>query len=81
MYSLWTRDPEKEVLPVLRELGIGFVPFSPLGRGMLGARSRVPPRWRRTTSGGPSRASRATTCPATRPLLGPLAERAPLRAT
>jgi aryl-alcohol dehydrogenase-like predicted oxidoreductase len=35
-YSLWTRDPEKEILPVLRELGIGFVPFSPLGRGMLG---------------------------------------------
>ena len=35
-YSLWTRDPEGEALPVLRELGIGFVPFSPLGRGMLG---------------------------------------------
>jgi aryl-alcohol dehydrogenase-like predicted oxidoreductase len=35
-YSLWTREPEKEILPVLRELGIGFVPFSPLGRGMLG---------------------------------------------
>jgi aryl-alcohol dehydrogenase-like predicted oxidoreductase len=35
-YSLWTRDPEREVLPALRELGIGFVPFSPLGRGMLG---------------------------------------------
>ncbi|MFC5338471.1 aldo/keto reductase [Leucobacter denitrificans] len=34
-YSLWTRDPEAEVLPVLRELGIGFVPFSPLGRGFL----------------------------------------------
>ncbi len=34
-YSLWTRDPEDEVLPVLRELGIGFVPYSPLGRGML----------------------------------------------
>jgi len=34
-YSLWTRDPEQEVLPVLRELGIGFVPFSPLGRGFL----------------------------------------------
>jgi aryl-alcohol dehydrogenase-like predicted oxidoreductase len=34
-YSLWTRDPEDEVLPVLRELGIGFVPYSPLGRGFL----------------------------------------------
>lgn len=34
-YSLWTRDPEKEVLPVLEELGIGFVPYSPLGRGFL----------------------------------------------
>jgi aryl-alcohol dehydrogenase-like predicted oxidoreductase len=34
-YSLWTRDPEPEVLPVLRELGIGFVPYSPLGRGFL----------------------------------------------
>jgi aryl-alcohol dehydrogenase-like predicted oxidoreductase len=34
-YSLWTRDPEEEVLPVLRELRIGFVPYSPLGRGFL----------------------------------------------
>ena len=34
-YSLWTRIPETEVLPVLEELGIGFVPFSPLGRGFL----------------------------------------------
>jgi aryl-alcohol dehydrogenase-like predicted oxidoreductase len=34
-YSLWTRDPEAEVLPALEELGIGFVPFSPLGRGFL----------------------------------------------
>lgn len=34
-YSLWTRDPESEVLPTLQELGIGFVPFSPLGRGFL----------------------------------------------
>lgn len=34
-YSLWTRDPEAEVLPVLEELGIGFVPFSPLGKGFL----------------------------------------------
>ena len=34
-YSLWTRDPEKEVLGVCRELGIGLVPYSPLGRGFL----------------------------------------------
>src|SRR4029434_3114876 len=34
-YSLWTRDPEGEVLGVCRELGIGFVPYSPLGRGLL----------------------------------------------
>jgi aryl-alcohol dehydrogenase-like predicted oxidoreductase len=37
-YSLWTRDPEKEVMPVLDELGIGLVPFSPLGRGFLTGR-------------------------------------------
>src|SRR5262249_18732416 len=37
-YSLWSRDPERGVLPVCRELGIGFVPFSPLGRGFLTAR-------------------------------------------
>jgi aryl-alcohol dehydrogenase-like predicted oxidoreductase len=37
-WSLWTRDPEAEVLPVLRELGIGFVPYSPLGRGFLTGR-------------------------------------------
>lgn len=34
-YSLWERDPEKEILPTVRELGIGFVPYSPLGRGFL----------------------------------------------
>lgn len=34
-YSLWTRDPEADVLPTLAELGIGFVPFSPLGKGFL----------------------------------------------
>ena len=34
-YSLWFRDPEKEVLPTIEELGIGFVPYSPLGRGFL----------------------------------------------
>jgi aryl-alcohol dehydrogenase-like predicted oxidoreductase len=34
-YSLWWREPEQEILPILEELGIGFVPFSPLGRGFL----------------------------------------------
>jgi aryl-alcohol dehydrogenase-like predicted oxidoreductase len=34
-YSLWWREPEKEVIPTLEELGIGFVPFSPLGKGFL----------------------------------------------
>ena len=34
-YSVWSRDPELEILPTLRELGIGFVPYSPLGRGFL----------------------------------------------
>jgi aryl-alcohol dehydrogenase-like predicted oxidoreductase len=34
-YSIWWREPEKEIIPVLEELGIGFVPFSPLGRGFL----------------------------------------------
>jgi len=34
-YSLWSRDPEAELLPLLRELGIGFVPYSPLGHGLL----------------------------------------------
>jgi aryl-alcohol dehydrogenase-like predicted oxidoreductase len=34
-YSLWTRDPEDEVLPTCRELGVGFVAYSPLGRGFL----------------------------------------------
>ncbi len=41
-YSLWTRDPENEVLPVCRELGIGFVPYSPLGRGFLTGRIKKP---------------------------------------
>jgi aryl-alcohol dehydrogenase-like predicted oxidoreductase len=39
-YSLWTRDPEDEVLPLCRELGIGFVAYSPLGRGFLTGRFR-----------------------------------------
>lgn len=40
-YSLWTRDPEEEVLGVCRELGIGFVPYSPLGRGFLTGQVRT----------------------------------------
>ncbi len=51
-YSLWTRDPEDTVLPVCRELGIGFVAYSPLGRGFLTGRFRsiddlAPNDWRR----------------------------------
>jgi aryl-alcohol dehydrogenase-like predicted oxidoreductase len=41
-YSLWTRDPEPEVIPTCRELGIGFVPYSPLGRGFLSGRFTSP---------------------------------------
>ena len=37
-YSLWSREPEDEILPMVRELGIGFVPYSPLGRGFLTGR-------------------------------------------
>jgi aryl-alcohol dehydrogenase-like predicted oxidoreductase len=39
-YSLWSRDPEDEILPLVRELGIGFVPYSPLGRGFLTGKYR-----------------------------------------
>jgi aryl-alcohol dehydrogenase-like predicted oxidoreductase len=50
-YSLWTRDVEDEILPTLRELGIGFVPYSPLGRGFLtgtfGKRDDLMPKDRR----------------------------------
>ena len=52
-YSLWTRDPEAELLPLLRELGIGFVPYSPLGHGFLTGEIRSPEEladddWRKT---------------------------------
>src|SRR6266702_1845826 len=40
-YSLWTRDPEDEILPLLRRLGIGFVPYSPLGHGFLTGQIRT----------------------------------------
>jgi aryl-alcohol dehydrogenase-like predicted oxidoreductase len=53
-YSLWSRDPEDAVLPTCRELGIGFVPYSPLGRGFLAGRFRTlddlaADDWRRTS--------------------------------
>jgi aryl-alcohol dehydrogenase-like predicted oxidoreductase len=41
-YSLWTRDIERKILPTVRELGIGFVPYSPLGRGFLAGRWSSP---------------------------------------
>jgi aryl-alcohol dehydrogenase-like predicted oxidoreductase len=41
-YSLWSRDPEDAILPTVRELGIGFVPYSPLGRGFLTGEIRTP---------------------------------------
>jgi aryl-alcohol dehydrogenase-like predicted oxidoreductase len=41
-HSLWTRDPESEILPTCRELGIGFVPYSPLGRGFLTGKIQKP---------------------------------------
>src|SRR5256885_15399416 len=52
-YSLWTRDPETDLLPLLRELGIGFVPYSPLGHGFLTGNLRSPQQladddWRKT---------------------------------
>ncbi|MGD0195001.1 MAG: aldo/keto reductase [Candidatus Dormibacteria bacterium] len=41
-YSMWSRDPEADILPTCRELGIGFVPYSPLGRGFLSGRFTSP---------------------------------------
>jgi aryl-alcohol dehydrogenase-like predicted oxidoreductase len=51
-YSLWSRDPEDEILPAVRELGIGFVAYSPIGRGFLSGQWRsiddlAPDDWRR----------------------------------
>jgi aryl-alcohol dehydrogenase-like predicted oxidoreductase len=53
-YSLWSRDPEDEILPTVRELGIGFVAYSPLGRGFLTGQitsieNLAPDDWRRTS--------------------------------
>jgi aryl-alcohol dehydrogenase-like predicted oxidoreductase len=64
-YSLWTRDPEDGVLAVLRELGIGFVPYSPLGHGFLTGQVRsvddlADDDWRKTSPGSWARTSSAT---------------------
>ena len=69
-YSLWTRDPEAELLPLLRELGIGFVPYSPLGHGFLSGEIRSPEQlsdddWRKTRA-SPARTSSATCASSTR---------------
>jgi aryl-alcohol dehydrogenase-like predicted oxidoreductase len=53
-YSLWSREPEDEILPTIRELGIGFVPYSPLGRGFLTGQIKTADDlaaddWRRTS--------------------------------
>ena len=65
-YSLWTRDIEDEILPTLRELGIGLVAYSPLGRGFLTGAIQLARRpRRRTTSAATARASRARTRRAT----------------
>ncbi len=47
-YSIWTRQPEKDILPTLEELGIGFVPFSPLGRGFLTGKMNESTKFERT---------------------------------
>ena len=60
-YSLWSRDPEDEILPTLRELGIGFVAYSPLGAGSSPGRSARPKTSMPTTGDGRRRASRART--------------------
>ena len=53
-YSLWSRDPEDEILPTVQELGVGFVAYSPLGRGFLASRFKsiddlAPDDWRRSS--------------------------------
>ena len=58
-YSLWTRDPDNLLLPLLRELGIGFVPYSPLGHGFLTGEIRSPEQlsdadWREPTRDSPA---------------------------
>ena len=60
-YSLWSRDVEGEMLPAVRELGIGFVPYSPLGRGFLTGAIQQPRALAPTTGAARTRASRART--------------------
>jgi aryl-alcohol dehydrogenase-like predicted oxidoreductase len=70
-YSLWTRDVEAELLPLLRELGIGFVPYSPLGHGFTGQiRSTADisdDDWRKIIRASSARTSSATCASSTRP--------------
>jgi aryl-alcohol dehydrogenase-like predicted oxidoreductase len=60
-YSLWWREPEVEMIPTLEELGIGFVPFSPLGKGFLTGKISEDTNLKRTTSATSSRALRQKT--------------------
>ncbi len=64
-WSLWSRDLEDDVLPTARELGIGIVPYSPLGRGFLTGQIKASTTLRPTTSVARRRASRARTSSAT----------------
>ena len=64
-YSLWTRDVEAELLPLLRELGVGFVPYSPLGHGFLTGQIRSTDDIPTTTGARPTRASSVKTSSAT----------------
>ena len=74
-YSLFERGVEREVLPACRELGIGLVPYSPLGRGFLTGRRRRPRSCRRPTTGACNPASRARTSPRTASLVACVEER------
>ena len=58
-YSLWTRDPEDEILPLCRELGMGLVAYSPLGRGFLTGQIKKLTIWPRMIFGGIIRGSKA----------------------
>lgn len=60
-YSLWSREPEAGILHTCRELGVGFVPYSPLGRGFLTGTITDPVFWQRMISAAICRASKAET--------------------
>ena len=60
-YSLWSRDPEDELIPTVRELGIGYVAYSPLGRGFLTGQLRRSRICRRTTGVATGRGFRERT--------------------